>query len=614
MKLYCSVTSRGTPEGCRAFPAGSSLRFEFAVSDMELRCDEIYFYLGCDERVIISRAVQFENTPGGFCCAFSLETGEFCDTSGLYFFHFEFVSAGRRYYAYFEGGECFASDRFINESELLVYRREYSVPEWFTRGAVYQIFPDRFFRSGKVPKRADTPYNDDWENGVPEYPRRHGEAFPNNTHFGGDLYGIAEKLPYIASLGVKCIYLNPIFSAFSNHKYDTGDFLRVDPCFGGDEALSYLLGRAHEAGIAVVLDGVFNHVGDDSIYFDRYHRYGSGACDGTDSPYYEWFSFTHYPDEYDSWWGIKNLPKVRRCESYRDFICKTVIPKYMNMGVDGWRLDVADELEADFLDDICAAIKGCKADALIIGEVWENAVDKIAYGERKRYFRGRQLDSVTNYPYRNAVVDYMLYGDAEAFVSTVKSIWRSYPPETLVCALNFLGSHDTERITTLLSGVRDEGFSNDELASKALSPQAHAQAFARVKAAYTILCFLPGVPCIYYGDEIGMEGYHDPFNRRPFPPAGFDSPESGFFAHINRVRRGEELFSAEYLEAESVCPGVADIRRRGAGGEIRLVSNMSSAAAEVDIGHGYTDLLANVPAAKRLSLPPGEVYILKRKA
>ncbi len=614
MNPNCCVTSDGTPKGCRAFPSGSSLRFEFAVKDTDIRCDELYFYLGCDERVIISRTVPFENTQNGFSCAFSLETAEFCESSGLYFFHFEFVSAGKRYYAYFENGGCFVSDRFVNESELLIYHNEYPAPEWLFRGAVYQIFPDRFFRSGRVPKREDTPYNDDWISGIPEYPRRQGDAFPNNTHFGGDLYGIAEKLPYIASLGVKCIYLNPIFRAFSNHKYDTGDFLAVDPCFGGDEALSYLLKRAHETGIAVVLDGVFNHVGDDSIYFDRLHRYGSGACDSEDSPYYEWFSFTHYPDEYDSWWGIKNLPKVRRCESYRDFICKTVIPKYMEMGVDGWRLDVVDELEADFLDDVCAAIKRYKPDALIIGEVWENAADKIAYGERKRYFRGRQLDSVTNYPYRNAVVDYMLHGTADAFVSAVNALYRSYPPEKLACTLNFLGSHDTERIITLLSGVRDEGFSNDELAAKTLSPEAHARAFARVKAAYTILSFLPGVPCIYYGDEIGTEGYHDPFNRRPFPPSGFVSSESGYFARLNKLRSEEPLFGAEVLETAVPCAGVADIKRRGAEGELRLLSNMSDVAAEIDIGAGYIDIISGQPVAKKAVLQPGEVYILKRKA
>ena len=255
---------------------------------------------------------------------------------------------------------------------------QYPAPAFLDNGIIYQIFVDRFYSFGTVPAREDAVYLN-WDD-TPEYKRNEKGELKNNTFFGGTLWGVAEKLDYIASLGAGSIYLSPICKAYSNHKYDTDDYLTVDEGFGGDEALKHLINAAEKRGIKIILDGVFNHVGEHSIYF-------TSALNDPSSPYKEWFSFSNYPHEYDCWWGCRNLPKTVKCHSFRSFICDQVIPKYMEMGVGGFRLDVVDEYSNEFTHEICAAVKKSNPRACIIGEVWEDASTKVAYDEAKDIFR-----------------------------------------------------------------------------------------------------------------------------------------------------------------------------------------------------------------------------------
>lgn len=612
MQASFEIRSESTPSGNQTFPKGSKIEIKLTVHGGE--CERAYFYLGNDERVLFEREVGHRNDGPSFSCALSLCEQDFPTPDGLYFCHFEFVSNGQRYYTAFDdGGNCYIDTRFVNETQILIYNEEYASPEWLFGGAMYQIFPDRFARGGKVTRREDAVYNEDWENGIPEYPEIRGDSFPNNTHFGGTLWGVAERLDYIESLGVDCIYLNPIFEAYSNHKYDTADFLSVDKSFGGDEALEFLIKSAHERGIKVILDGVFNHVGNDSVYFDAYGKYGNGACQSRQSPYYEWFSFGEYPHTYESWWGIKNLPRTVRCESYVSFITEQVIPKYMNMGIDGFRLDVADELESGFLDKIALAIKSVKPDALIIGEVWEDASNKVAYGERKRYFRGRQLDSVTDYPIRNAIIDFFKYGNAEFLCDTVNTLCRNYPPHKLNALMNFLGSHDTERITTLLGGEEDMGEPNSVLAVKRMDAQTLARTKELLKQAYLLLASLPGVPCIYYGDEVATEGYHDPFNRTTFKESSFNDEYSRFFASVNKMRKGEPLFATASARARVLSQGVLEIVREGESESLLILANMSDEAYSLNVGNSR-DLLAGEEYAGNITIGAKKAVILKTEA
>ncbi|MBO5786257.1 MAG: glycoside hydrolase family 13 protein [Clostridia bacterium] len=609
MTACFDIESKSTPSGNHTFPKGSEINIKLTVC--ESGAERVFFYLGNDDRVFIEREVEFETNGSSFSCAVRLDESSFPTADGLYFCHFEFISNGTRYYTAFDcGGNCYIDTRFVNEAQILIYNEEYVSPEWLFGGAMYQIFPDRFARGGEVIRREDTVYNEDWENGIPEYPEIRGDSFPNNTHFGGTLWGVADRLDYIESLGVNCIYLNPIFEAYSNHKYDTADFLSVDKSFGGDKALANLIEKAHSRGIKIILDGVFNHVGNDSIYFDAYGKYGNGACQSKDSPYYEWFDFNDYPNGYESWWGIKNLPRTVRCDSYVSFITEQVIPKYMNMGVDGFRLDVADELESGFLDRIALAIKQIKPDALIIGEVWEDASNKVAYNERKRYFRGKQLDSVTNYPIRNAIIDFFKYGNAEFLCDTVNTLCRNYPPHKLKALMNFLGSHDTERITTVLGGDEDMGEPNSILAVKRMSKEALAQTKELLKQAYLLLASLPGVPCIYYGDEVATEGYHDPFNRTTFKEQSFADEYSEFFGRVNKMRRDEPLFTATQTKACVLASGVLKVEREHCGKKLVILANMSDNEYSLNIDKAH-DLLTGDTLCGNITLGAKKVKILK---
>lgn len=429
----------------------------------------------------------------------------------------------------------------MGKRQLLIYRRDFTTPDWLRGGIIYHIFVDRFCTSGRCGVKPGAVKNPDWDNGIPQFAPYPGADLPNNEFFGGDLYGIIEKLDYIASLGANCLYLSPIFDSPSNHKYDTGDYEHVDSMFGGDEALDALIAAAKERGIRILLDGVFNHTGADSKYFNQKGNYDSlGAAQSVDSPYYPWYSFRAHPSVYESWWGIGILPKVR-CdnESYREYILgeKGIIARYMERGIAGWRLDVADELSDGFLDALRSRVRACDPQAMIYGEVWEDASNKIAYSYRRRYLRGMQLDSVMNYPLRDAVVSYIRDGNAEALAYCINTVYRHYPKAAADTLMNFLGTHDTLRVLTALGGIHPYGHSNEELSRMRMSDDERTRAIALLKMAYQLICIMPGVPCIFYGDEAGMEGYGDPFCRRTFPWGREDLDLTEFYRHIGTVHR-----------------------------------------------------------------------------
>ena len=558
----------------------------FAVLPEDELCFSLYireassvrFYLGNDEKVLFSAEVPFvreENGVREFSHTLCMKN-VFPDGAGLFFFHWEAETPSGRVYSAEEENRLTLSDRFANEFQLTVYAPRYPAPSWLDGGVFYHIFVDRFFRSGKSQRRPDAVYREDWEDAVPEYPRVRGEEYPNNTHFGGDLYGVAEKLDYLQDLGVTTLYLSPVCDAFSNHKYDTGDYLSVDRSFGGDEALRELCEKCHQRGMHVILDGVFNHVGNDSVYFNRYGKYPSlGAYQSADSPYYPWFRFAEYPDQYESWWGIRNLPQTGRNKDFQRFICEQVLPKYMDLGADGFRLDVVDELDSDFVEQITASVKAKKPDAAVIGEVWEDASNKIAYDERRRYFQGTQLDGVMNYPLRNGMLLFLKDGDSSLLRYATDTLFCHYPPDALAHTMNNIGTHDTERILTILGCDGDFDADNDTLAYRKLSPQERKRAIELLAMGYELFAALPGVPCIYYGDEAGMEGYHDPFNRRPFPWGHIEKELHDRFRAVNKLRAEEPLFASRVFEVLNGPEDTFDFRRGEGNDFLTVLSNRS---------------------------------------
>ena len=510
-------------------------------------------------------------------------------------------------------------DIFNLSEQILIYENN-ETADLFGGGVVYHIFVDRFFKSGENKKRTDAVYIDDWDNGKPEYAENSGDFLPNNSFFGGNLDGVTQKLDYISSLGVSCIYLSPIFEAYSNHKYDTGNFLKVDDGFGGDAALKNLIEKANSMGIRIILDCAFNHTGDDSIYFNRYGKYDSvGAYQSKHSEYFSWYTFKNFPDDYECWWGVKALPRTVRNESYKKFICEEVLPKYLMMGISGVRLDVVDELEDDFIEQITKTVKSYGEDRVIIGEVWEDASNKVAYGNRKRYFYGSELDGVTNYLMRDAIIDFIKSKNNKKLSETVSMLLCHYPEHNLRHSLNFLGSHDTERIITVLGGESGEGKKGSELVNLRMSTEEYKKAADLLKLAFILILTLPGTPCIYYGDEVGMEGYRDPFNRKPFP---WKRLETFPWKRL-------ETFPCEKDDI-TLIEFVKKINNSGIKGEFRQIEstesmfvysigesficavNMSQSAENININGEYCDIITGSIYNEILAVPPYSGLILNK--
>ena len=428
--------------------------------------------------------------------------------------------------------------------QLTVYDGEEEVPSWFGEGVTYQIFPDRFCRS-KIPDPEGLVggrwVHQGWEE-FPEYrPDDRGEV-RNRDFFGGDFQGVIHKLDYLKSLGVETLYFNPIFEAAENHRYGTADYSRVDPMLGTNEDFSRLCVEAHRLGMRVMLDGVFNHTGYVSRYFNGDGFYPeTGALQSQDSPYYSWFSFSQWPQKYDSWWGIYSLPAVNENDpGYRDFIFgseDSVVRRWLRAGADGWRLDVADELPDDFVAGIHQAARTEKPNAVIIGEVWEDGSTKIAYGVRRKHILGGHCDGLMNYPLRSAILSFFQGGGGEAFVKGMETIRENYPAFAFYSAMNSLDTHDTPRLLTLLGAggeYRDQ--SKEWRAQFRLSPKQRAKGRALLKAAALLMFCFPGSPTVYYGDEAGMEGFEDPFNRQTYPWGREDRELLEWYRALGRLR------------------------------------------------------------------------------
>ena len=451
------------------------------------------------------------------------------------------------------------SGRESQEYQLTVYDENDKVPRWFGEGMAYQIFPDRFCRL-TVPNPAGMVggrwVHQGWEE-EPEYRPDHNGEIRNRDFFGGSLAGIRTKLPYLRDLGVETIYLCPIFEGPENHRYGVGDYEKVDPMLGTREEFSALCAEAHAMGMRIMLDGVFNHTAFVSKYFNGDGSYpNAGACQGPQSPYYDWFCFQHWPSQYTSWWGIYSLPTTNKnSHAWLEYITgeNGIIRSWLRAGADGWRLDVADELPDRVVAAIHDAARAEKPDAVIIGEVWEDGSNKIAYSVRRKHILGGHCDGLMNYPFRTALVDYLLGGDAEHFRNSMETLRENYPEFAWHSAMNTLGTHDTMRILTLLGEKSEQrGQSRDWRAHARLNDHDRARGKARLALGAMVLFAFPGAPTVYYGDEAGMEGFEDPFNRRTFPWGHEDQELVRLFTALGAARKTRKTLrrgDIEYVEA-----------------------------------------------------------------
>lgn len=497
--------------------------------------DSVVFVLRKDGNEVAERFTM-KNEGNYFSLSLFLEVG-------LYFYYFELSNA--KYIGKGDNYDGVISDSF-SEYQLTVYSSDYQTPNWLKGGVIYQIFPDRFCKSKPIKEVPNGKiFRENWGE-IPYFlPNKEGEVL-NNDFFGGDIKGIISKIDYISSLGVNCIYLNPIFSAYSNHRYDTANYLEIDPILGDINDFKQLIERANEYGIKVVLDGVFNHTGSDSVYFNKKGSYPElGAYQSKDSIYYNWFNFIEHPNKYESWWGIQTLPSTNKGEGgYKDYITGKdgVIEFYTKLGIGGWRLDVVDELPANFVKSIRKSAKKINKDAVVIGEVWEDASNKISYGVRREYFQGNELDSVMNYPLKNAIIDFVKSGNEKQLLSVVLDQIDHYPKQSLHSLMNILSTHDTFRLLSALADENVFGKSKEQMSKILLKDKQLEMAKNRLKIATLLQYTLCGVPCLYYGEEAGMQGYTDPLNRGCFPWGNEDADILAWYKFLGRIRKENKVF------------------------------------------------------------------------
>ena len=535
----------------------------------------------------------------------------------------------------------------------------FETPNWAKGAVMYQIYTDRFCNGDTTNDVVNDEYFyindtvkkvDNWD----EIPA----TLDVGRFYGGDLKGVWDKLDYLQNLGIEVLYFNPLFVSPSNHKYDCQDYEHIDPHLtviahdGGDvlsggchdnmKATKYIERTAnlenleasneffakfceelHKRGMKIIIDGVFNHSGSFNKWMDRERIYEGregfekGAFVDKESPYHSFYQFNEdswpYNKNYDGWWANDTLPKLNYEASpmLEDYIIeigkKWVSPPY---NVDGWRLDVADELPDVFVDKIRCAIKTENPEALLMGEVWEDASNKISHGYRRRFLQGKQLDSVMNYPFRSAIIDYVMGGDAYKLNNVVCDILCNYPKQVVDVMMNHLGTHDTERILSVLGGA-DLSLNRAQQAGVKLNDEQVQVALKRLKLATVLQYTLPGIPSLYYGDEAQTEGLRDPFNRTAFPWGRENKNLVEFFKNLGKLRLQNDAFCGGQYECINAGLGtICYIRKKGKN-EVLIAVNRWTQNDEIIIPEGFNKVyMGQQPNGNKLILSPMSATVL----
>lgn len=512
---------------------------------------------------------------------------------GIYFYRFEvdYINGDFHYIGRGELGDAVAGE-YLPEWQLTVYSKDYNPPPRDGKDIIYHIFVDRFCKEGDIPEpRYGVKKN--WKDEVTIVDS--DGVYRANDFYGGNLKGIISKLDYLESLGVTIIYLSPIFLANSNHRYDTGDYMTIEPMIGDEEDFNKLIEESKKRGMQIMLDGVFNHSGSDSIYFNKHNHFNSiGAFQSKKSQYFDWYHFIDYPEIYESWWGITVVPTLnKQSKSLRKFFFGKggVVEKWTSFGVN-WRLDVVDELPTDFVDELHDAVKRVNPQSTIIGEVWEDASYKYSYGTLRPYFTDGQLDGVMNYPFKDAIINYALYGDNIAFIRDIMNIVENYPSESLAACMTMLGSHDTERILNVLAETGGEHWRKDKQLRYRIGDEKMKLAVKRLKIAATLEYTLPGIPSIYYGDEAGVQGFKDPINRRPYPWDEENTDILEFYKKLGAIRKEcAKAFSGKIAFVNSDFL----IMTRGSGEDkIAIIANPTNYSYSLSVNNKVKELITGI--------------------
>lgn len=589
-----------------AVKTGELSYYTFRVVD-EARPNSVFMLVRMADGGVRKYPCAFENEDNGYVYSCVLGFSSF----GLFYYMFEVnyddrtdkVGRDENFDA------CLGSPI---EWQLTVSDRAYVAPSKWGGEIIYHIFVDRFNRVGELPKIDYGTVHEDWDDDV-DIEGKDG-VYRADDFFCGNFRGIIDKLEYLKDLGVTTIFLSPIFYSHANHRYNTSDYMQIDPILGSEEDFAELVGKARIYGMRIMLDGVFNHSGDDSIYFNKFGYFDSfGAFQGTASPYRDWYTFNK-DGTYHAWWGIDCVPTFRKnVKSLRKFLFgkNGVLAKWDKYDLD-WRLDVVDELPNDFLDELHARVKHDNPKATIIGEVWEDASNKYAYGVLKPYFTQGQIDGVMNYVFREAILSFVMGGSAKDFARKIMTVVENYPKQCLDCCMTLLGSHDTERVLSLLGGANFDGWSKQRQKEYVLSPEQRRLAVDRLFVASILEYTLPGIPSIYYGDEAGVEGGKDPLNRRTYP-WGRENQE--LLAHYKKlgIARG---VSAEALSGTTRVydkDGLLIMERKNGKDQVIVVANTTGEPKNFEFDGLMVDLMTNEVYENNVFLHNNLALILSKK-
>lgn len=541
---------------------------------------------------------------------------EFSLPRGLYFYWFRVEKVGGSFRLFRQGEQTNMESG--EKWQLSFVPADHTIPDFACGAVMYQIMPDRFWQSGECDLSEKLrPFSVHASHA--EQPCYTADAGGNwcGDFYGGNLRGIQEKLPYLRELGVGILYLNPVFMAYSNHRYDTADYKRVDPMLGTEDDFRALCDAAHENGMRVILDGVFSHTGSNSVYFDAKHIFGHGAVSDPASPYREWYHFRHYPDSYDCWWNMPTLPNVEELTpSYVNYIIEdedSVIAHWLRLGADGYRLDVVDELPDEFVAKLKRRMRAVKPESILLGEVWEDASNKRAYGVSRRYFVDAELDSVMNYPWRKAILAFAKgEDDGTGFGEAVMTIAEHYPPQVLNSVMNLLGSHDTTRLLTELSGVQAN--SREEKAAVRLTEEQRRLAIERERLAAFLQFTLPGIPSIYYGDEVGMEGFDDPFCRAFYDWENGDEALRAYYLGLSRLRNESEALRRGTVRVLEAGRGRIAFLRETAEQKATVFVNCTDKSWQLPDGYARFGCTMCVDREKNTLLPGGFCVLFSQKS
>ena len=564
----------------------------------------VHFKLEVDESVKPNRVLFMCKEDADFDYSYT----EMKKTQNGYEIDINFDNFGHFWYNFkllFDNYQMFVSKTYNNYSVCcyhnkgedflqLVTRKEYTCTNSMQGGLIYQIFVDRFCKSGQVKSREPLIFRDDWGGGIQK--NTTDPLVINLEVFGGNFKGITSKLGYLEELGVTTIYLNPIGMANSSHKYDTADYMRVDPMFGTEADFKTLVDKAKEKGMQIVFDGVYNHTGSDSIYFNRYGRFDTlGAYKSQKSKFFGWYDFINYPNEYYSWWGIDTLPKIKEdCKDFQEYIAgeNGVLDKFMKLGVAGVRLDVVDEINDEFTKKISDRVLKYGEDKVVMGEVWEDASTKVSYSRRRKYFTNNELNSVMNYPVKETILSYIKNKDPYELCSTLRMLRNNYPKPVLDNLMNFLSTHDTGRMYTDLLNFAG---GNKIVATKLM------------KIASLLTFTLPGVPSIFYGDEYGMEN-NDNSSRGCFDWKNYKNEIYDWYKKLSGIRKFKVMKDGEMNILYS-DQGKFVFERISNDERIIVLTNMKNSTLKIELEGNFVSYLSG-KKIKSLKLNEFDVEIL----